>query len=154
MERIIATVISRRFTIVELCSGIMDKVCCGCRKKKIGMKTVWKGNKPWWSDSSQKEKEVHRLKREFRRNRNGHTYKTYKQAANELKRRLQQEKQEYLVKSIQSLQEGNTRQLFSQFKSMNNNKINSEKVELLVSWFAQSPKPPDHSKKWMDIMNM
>ncbi|ETO06114.1 hypothetical protein RFI_31282, partial [Reticulomyxa filosa] len=31
-------------------------------------------------------KEVHRLKREFRRNRSGHTYKTYKQAANELKR--------------------------------------------------------------------
>ncbi|ETO00009.1 hypothetical protein RFI_37450, partial [Reticulomyxa filosa] len=57
------------------------------------------------------------------RNRNGHTYKTYKQAANELKRRLRQEKQEYLVNSIQSLQEGNTRQLFSQFKSMNNNKI-------------------------------
>ncbi|ETN98128.1 hypothetical protein RFI_39389, partial [Reticulomyxa filosa] len=36
---------------------------------------------------------------------------------------LSKEKQEYLIKSIQSLQEGNTRQLFSQFKSMNNNKI-------------------------------
>jgi ERCC4-type nuclease len=70
-----------------------------------------------------KRKNVHLLKREFRRNRTETNYKKYKQAADELKRRLRQEKQEYMVKSIQSLQDGNSRQLFSQFRSMNSNKL-------------------------------
>ncbi|ETN97852.1 hypothetical protein RFI_39674 [Reticulomyxa filosa] len=64
------------------------------------------------------------------------------------------EKQEFMIKSIGSLQEGNTKRLFSQFRSMNSNKITVipaivsndqiartyiEKVELLVSWFDQHP---------------
>ncbi|ETO08846.1 hypothetical protein RFI_28541 [Reticulomyxa filosa] len=132
-------------------------------KRSIGMKTIWKGNKPWWSDSlHRKRKQVHRLKREFRRCRTPYFYNKYKEAAAELKRKLRCEKQEYLVRSIQSLQEGNSRQLFSQFRSMNSNKIgvipalfcpttnyaaktDNEKAELLISWFAQPPQPPNFS---------
>ncbi|ETO02062.1 hypothetical protein RFI_35374 [Reticulomyxa filosa] len=79
-------------------------------------------------------------------------YKKYKREAMQLR----QEKQEYLIKSIQSLKEENTRKLFSQFKSMNSNKItvipalvesttgdiaktDKEKAEMLVSWFYQLP---------------
>ncbi|ETO01920.1 hypothetical protein RFI_35519 [Reticulomyxa filosa] len=62
----------------------------------------------------------------------------------ELKRRLKQEKQEFMIKSIGSLQEGNTKQLFSQFRSMNSNKIT---VIILVSWFDQPPQSPDFSSE-------
>ncbi|ETO36919.1 hypothetical protein RFI_00141 [Reticulomyxa filosa] len=59
-----------------------------------------KKQSPWWSDYlHRKRKAVHRLKREFRR----------KKITGTLKRKLKQEKQEYMV---ESLQEGNTRHLF------------------------------------------
>ncbi|ETN97385.1 hypothetical protein RFI_40145 [Reticulomyxa filosa] len=96
----------------KLLDYAVKKCVVDADKKTIGMKTVWKGKKPWWSAS------IH-IKRAFRRNKSDHNYRTYKQAANELKKKLRHEKQEYLVKSVQSLQEGNNRQLFSQFKSVN-----------------------------------
>ncbi|ETO05642.1 hypothetical protein RFI_31754, partial [Reticulomyxa filosa] len=76
-------------------------------------------------------------------------YKRYKRAAMQLKRKLRQEKQEYLIKSIESSKEENTRKLFSQFKSMNSNKVSiistlelairqiAKTDQLLVSWFSQ-----------------
>ncbi|ETO10607.1 hypothetical protein RFI_26772 [Reticulomyxa filosa] len=88
----------------------------------------------------------------------------------QLKRKLKQERREYLIKSIESLKEENTRQLFSQFKSMNSNKISviptlieptsgtiakidKEKAEMLVLWFSQ---PHNHQvilKKQKNIIN-
>ncbi|ETO05398.1 hypothetical protein RFI_31998 [Reticulomyxa filosa] len=107
------------------------------------------------------------IEKAFRRNRTEENYKNYKQAASLLKRKLRQEKQEHMIKSIQNLQEGNSRQLFSQFRSMNSNKItvipsiicpgtnsiaktNSEKAELFVSWFSQPPQPPGYSDEIED----
>ncbi|ETN99056.1 hypothetical protein RFI_38433 [Reticulomyxa filosa] len=107
------------------------------------------GNKSWWSDSlHRKRKQIHRLKSKLQE---------YKRAAMQLKRKLRQEKQE-------SLKEENTRQLFSQFKSMNSNKVSIipalvesitgkiaktdlEKAKMLVSWFSQPPQPPSYSGK-------
>ncbi|ETO08756.1 hypothetical protein RFI_28632 [Reticulomyxa filosa] len=90
----------------------------------IGQKTVWKGNKPWWSNKLYKlRKKVHQLKRNFRKNRTSENYERYKETARSLKRLLRCEKQMYITKSIESLHEGNTRQMFCQFRSLNSNKI-------------------------------
>ncbi|ETO05065.1 hypothetical protein RFI_32331, partial [Reticulomyxa filosa] len=80
-------------------------------KQSIGTRIIWKGNKPWWSDSlHRKRKQVHRMKKEYRKNRTETNYKKYKRAAMQLKKKLRHEKQEYLIKSIQSLKGENTRQ--------------------------------------------
>ena len=49
--------------------------------RSIGTKTVWKGNKPWWSDYlHRKRKRSMRLKKEFRKYRTTESYQAYKQA--------------------------------------------------------------------------
>ena len=81
-----------------------------------------------------------------------------------MKRKLKCEKHEHMVKSINSLHEGNTRSLFTQFKSFNSNKIriipalvnketngiahsDIEKANLLVQTFAQPPQPPQTTRR-------
>ncbi|ETO01297.1 hypothetical protein RFI_36143, partial [Reticulomyxa filosa] len=133
-------------------------------KDTIGTKVVWKGNKPWWSNALHRQrKKVHHLKRLFRKYKTEISYKRYKDAAGILKRKLRQEKQEYMNKSIESIQEGNTKQLFTQFRALNTNKISIipslvspetekeiemvaetdiEKAEMFAKWFAEPPQPP------------
>ncbi|ETO06818.1 reverse transcriptase, partial [Reticulomyxa filosa] len=138
-------------------------------KATIGQKTIWKGNKPWWSNKLHKmRKKVHQLKRNFRKNRTSENYEIYKEAARTLKRNLRCEKQLHITKSIESLHEGNTRQLFCKFRSLNSNKIaiipslvspgkdgtthqiaenDIDKANLLARWFAQPPQPPKPSNE-------
>ena len=149
-------------------------------KSTIGMKTIWKGNKAWWSYKlSKQRKNVQMLKRIFRRIRNNYNFQKYKEAVRELKQNLRIEKHKYLTKSIQSLGDGNIRQLFTQFRSMNTNKISiiptlvqnenkkddnqpntiyqndQEKDELLVNWFAQPLKlPQETNTEYYQILNI
>ncbi|ETO07605.1 reverse transcriptase [Reticulomyxa filosa] len=93
-------------------------------KDTIGMKMIWKGNKPWWSNALQRQrKKVHRLKRKFRKYNNETNYKRHKDEAKALKRNLRREKQEFLTKNIELLTKNNMKQLFAKFRSMNYNKI-------------------------------
>ncbi|ETO01124.1 hypothetical protein RFI_36316 [Reticulomyxa filosa] len=95
-----------------------------------------------------------KIKNKFRKQRiprNLMTYKSFKQ----LRRKLQLEKHQHMVNSINSLHEGNTRNLFKQFKALNTNKIfiipalvNNEtspdidRAYLLAKTFAEYPQPP------------
>ncbi|ETO12526.1 hypothetical protein RFI_24849 [Reticulomyxa filosa] len=138
-------------------------------KVTIGQKITWKGNKPWWSNKLQKlRKNVHQLKRNFRKYRTTENYERYKEAARSFKRILRCEKQIHITKSIESLHEGNIRQMFCQFRSLNSNKIaiipsltilgkdgvteliaeaDIDKANLLANWFAQPPQPPKSSNE-------
>ncbi|ETO07359.1 hypothetical protein RFI_30033, partial [Reticulomyxa filosa] len=74
-------------------------------------------------------------------------------------RKLLFKKHQHMVKSIDSLHEGNTRNLFTQFKALNTNKIciipalvnkemnsvarsDADKAYLLAKTFAEPPQPP------------
>ncbi|ETO36488.1 hypothetical protein RFI_00574 [Reticulomyxa filosa] len=82
----------------------------------------------------------------------------YKEEAKALKRNLRRKKQEFLIKNIGLLNEGNMKQLFAKFRYMNYNKISiiqtlvksattkepekisetdTEKVNLLAKWFSE-----------------
>ncbi|ETO06867.1 hypothetical protein RFI_30525, partial [Reticulomyxa filosa] len=138
-------------------------------KATIGQKVSWKGNKPWWSNKLHRlRKNVHQLKRKFRKYRTSENYERYKEAALSFKRILRCEKQMHITKSIESLHENNTKQMFCQFRSLNSNKIaiipslispetdgvkyaiaetDIEKANLLANWFAQPPQPPKPSNE-------
>lgn len=138
-------------------------------KETIGVRTTWKGNKNWWDSSLHRQrKKVQKLKRNFRKFRTQENYYLYKEEAKSLKRNLRRAKQEHMVKCINSLHDGNIRQVFSQFRSLNENKItviptliqhatqeepqivaesDFEKAELLVKWFAMPPQPPKKSEE-------
>ncbi|ETO01438.1 hypothetical protein RFI_36002, partial [Reticulomyxa filosa] len=77
-------------------------------------------------------------------------------AAKKLRRISQLEKHQHMVNSINSLHEGNTKNLFTQFKILNTNKIciiplvNKEtnsmtksNAFLLTKTFAEPPQPPN-----------
>ncbi|ETO00876.1 hypothetical protein RFI_36564 [Reticulomyxa filosa] len=121
-------------------------------KLGIGKTKYW--NKYYLEREQALEKEVYRLKRKFRKNIAEINYKKYKRASMQLKRKL---KHKYLIKSIESLKGENTKQLFSQFKSMNSNKISviptlieptsgtiakidKEKAEMLVLYYSEETK--------------
>lgn len=54
--------------LLDLAFELWTKCVVEAGKRSIGMKTVWKGNKPWRSDLlHRKRKQVHKLKRELRR---------------------------------------------------------------------------------------
>ncbi|ETO08467.1 hypothetical protein RFI_28920, partial [Reticulomyxa filosa] len=51
------------------------------KNQRYGKKIVWKVNKPWWSDAlRRKRKNVHQLKRKFRKNRTKINYWKYEKA--------------------------------------------------------------------------
>ncbi|ETO02439.1 hypothetical protein RFI_34992, partial [Reticulomyxa filosa] len=83
-------------------------------------------------------------------NRTNINYWKYKKAMSELKRKLKQEKQEFMIKSIRSLQEGNTKQLFSQFRSMNSNKreITEEEVIEALKHISMNKAQGPNDKEW------
>ncbi|ETO33162.1 hypothetical protein RFI_03948 [Reticulomyxa filosa] len=103
-----------------------------------------------------------KLKRKFRKHRTSINFANYKQASCQLRRNLRQEKHEHMVKSINSMHEGNTKMIFSKFRSLNSNKISIipvlideqtnkiahadiDKVKLLVDSFSQPPQPPNNA---------
>ena len=137
----------------------------------IGFRTTFKGSKSWWSDHLFKlRKHVQKLKNRFRKQRTPRNFQKYKESANKLKRKLKCEKHEHMVKSINSLHDGNIRSLFTQFKALNTNKIsiipalvnketNSiaqtdlEKAALLSKTFSEPPQPPRVDDMRKNIIN-
>ncbi|ETO36483.1 hypothetical protein RFI_00575 [Reticulomyxa filosa] len=74
----------------------------------IGIRTIWKGNKPWWSDKNCQAIAKH----------------------------------QHMVKSIDSLHEGNTRNLFTQFKALITNKVCIIPASVNKETNSVAPQPP------------
>ncbi|ETO07137.1 hypothetical protein RFI_30255, partial [Reticulomyxa filosa] len=53
-------------------------------KQSIGTRIIWKGNKPWWTDSLYRKRK-HQLKKKYSKNKTETNYKKYKRAAIEKK---------------------------------------------------------------------
>ncbi|ETO27499.1 hypothetical protein RFI_09633, partial [Reticulomyxa filosa] len=90
----------------------------------IGIRAIWKGNKPWWSDSlCRLRKRAQKSKDRFCKQRTPRNLMLYKKISKQLQRKVLFEKHQHMIKSIDSLHEGNTGNLFTQFKALKNNKI-------------------------------
>ncbi|ETO25212.1 hypothetical protein RFI_11921 [Reticulomyxa filosa] len=112
----LTTIVSRDQDSLDKAAESWNKCVVEAGETIISIRTIWKGNKSWWSGSlSLLRKRVQKSKNRFRKQRTLRNLILYKRVTSQLRTKLQLEKHQHGKR--------NTRNLFTQFKALNTNKI-------------------------------